>query len=785
MRVPKIVCGVLAGAVFLHAQAVHLRGVVKDAQAQVISSAVVSFQDGNGFYPLLRTHSDALGVFDLTAATGGIPSPVLQNSANSGLHGGAAKLEILSIVGAHVKDFALTAQAGAQALALPGSLFQAQIPGVYVVRVSQSGHQVAVGTVHYAGGNSTQKLNLQVGATRVLAKTAADRELVVRKAGYLPWSVDLAAGTDVDLGTITLVRDPIEAEIDVIIGQMSTEQKIGQMTQALVGDISYATVKSAFLGSVLSGGGDAIPVYNTYQTQAMSVTPAVPFIYGVDAVHGNNKVTGSVIFPHNIGLGATRDSALVRRVGEVTAKEVLATGVDFDFAPCIAVSRDERWGRAYESFGETPELAVSLGSAFIRGLQGSHFDAPWRVIGSAKHFLADGGTAYGSSGQSSQGGLLDQGDSKIDEATVRSIHLPGYIAAVDAGVLSIMASYSSINGVKMHGNKYWLTDVLKTELGFEGFVISDYNAIAQINPNYNTAVATAINAGVDMGMEANDAWSGALGYSGFIAALKTAVTNGTVPMSRIDDAVRRILRSKIRAGRFDHPQSITDYNSELGSAEHRAVGREAVAKSVVVLKNDASTLPLATGKNYTVMGLNADNMGRQCGGWTLSWQGSAAVSTTGTTILQGLVEVGGAGVKLGSSVSATDDAVVVVMGETLPYAEFEGDRTATQLALTASDVANVTAAYNAGKKVIGVIVSGRPLVIAPETLAKLSALVAVWYPGTEAGGVADVLFGVTKPSGLLPVSWPATASQIPINVGDAGYENSNAPLYPYGFGLSY
>jgi len=446
-----------------------------------------------------------------------------------------------------------------------------------------------------------------------------------------------------------------------------------------------------------------------------------------------------------------------------------------------------RWGRTYESFGETPELAVAMGASMVRGLQGNRFDAPWRVVASAKHYLADGGTQFGTSlaGWSGSNGLLDQGNAVLTEAEVRAIHLPGYQAAVDANVLTVMASYSSINGVKMHGNKTWLTDVLKTELGFEGFIISDYNAIIQISSNYSTAVKTAINAGVDMAMEAGG--GSAYTHTAFISTLTTLVTNNEVSVARIDDAVRRILRVKYRVGRFDSPMENQNYDAEFGSVAHRAVAREAVRKSLVVLKNESNVLPLAKdGKKIAVFGTHANNVGLQCGGWTLSWQGSSVTGTSGaTTILAGLQ--GETGTSTVTSVSqyalpSDADVFVVVVGES-PYAEFMGDSTSVTVS---SEAQNAISAANAtGKPVVAVLVSGRPMVIPQTTLDASDAIVEAWLPGSEGAGVADILFGNYAPTGKLSMSWPKSMSQVPIHVGDANYTSTNAPLYPYGFGLSW
>ena len=557
-------------------------------------------------------------------------------------------------------------------------------------------------------------------------------------------------------------------DVETLLRDMTLDEKIGQMTQA---DRSYlrseADIRGFFLGSLLSGGGSSPPdktapgwaeMYDRYQSIALQTRLQIPLIYGVDAVHGHNNVAGAVIFPHNIGLGCTRDAPLVERVARATAEEVAATGIDWTFSPCIAVARDERWGRTYESFGETPELVSEMAAAAVRGTQPT-------ILACAKHYLADGGTAGG----------RDQGDAPMDEATLRSIHLPGYRAAVTAGVGSVMASFSSWNGQKMHGNHYLLTDVLKGELGFSGFVVSDWAGIDQLPGDYASDVETSVNAGVDMVMVPDR-------YPEFIATLKSLVQSGRVPQSRIDDAVRRILRQKIALGLWEKPYADRALLPQVGSDAHRQVGREAVRKSLVLLKNEGRVLPLSKmTRRIHVAGRNADDLGNQCGGWTITWQGASGAITTGTTILQGIraAVLGGASVTYTRDGSGAEgaDVGVVVIGET-PYAEGLGDR--TDLSLSAEDVAAVRAVRSARIPTVVVLVSGRPLVLGT-ILGDADAIVAAWLPGTEGAGVADVLFGDFAPTGKLSHSWPRTMAQVPINWGDAAYD----PLFAYGYGLTY
>jgi beta-glucosidase len=476
-----------------------------------------------------------------------------------------------------------------------------------------------------------------------------------------------------------------------------------------------------------------------------------------------------VIFPHNIGLGATRSPQLIEQAARVTALEVKGAGIGWAFAPCIAVARNERWGRTYESFGESPKMVAPLGAAAVRGLQGQDLSDPASVLACAKHYLGDGGTTDG----------IDQGNTECDEATLRKIHLPGYAAAIKAGVESIMVSFSSWNGVKMSANKYLLTDVLKGELGFKGFLISDWAAIDQISTNYTYAVEVSINAGLDMIMipygpgKRNN-------YLEFIAILKELAANGRIPMARIDDAVRRILRVKFEMGLFEHPFTDPALTAQVGSAEHRAVARQCVRASLVLLKNRNHVLPLSKHvKQLAVVGRAADDLGLQCGGWTIDWQGKPGpVTSGGTTILEAIRQTVAPGANVtfsrdGSGLAGAD-AVIVVVGE-LPYAEMKGDR--DDLSLAAVESERIHRAKLAGVPVITILISGRPLILGA-SLDESDAFLAAWLPGTEGLGIADVLFGDYHPTGKLPRHWPR-------NMNQAATPGAGQPLFPYGFGLSY
>ena len=583
-----------------------------------------------------------------------------------------------------------------------------------------------------------------------------------------------------------------DAEAKALLGTMTLDEKIGQMVQAEQDQVKEGDVAAYFLGSLLSGGNsdpktnslqDWTDLYDRVQSQTQKTRLKIPLLYGIDAVHGHNNVIGAVIFPHHIGLGATRDAALVEEVERITAQEVRATGIHWVFAPCVAVSRDERWGRSYESFSEDPALVAELARAAVRGFQGEDLTDPLRVLACAKHYVGDGGTVYGSGTvaletDKTKHWPMDQGDTRLSEADLRRIHMAGYKTAIEEGVGSIMPSYSSWNGERMSGHKHLLTDVLKDEMGFEGFLISDYNAIDALPGNYREQIKASTNAGMDMFMVPSR-WKELYGL------LKDLAEKGEVPMSRIDDAVLRILRVKYAMGLMDPGRSALADRSlqkSFGSAEHRAVARRAVRQSMVLLKNDKKVLPLAkAAKRIHVAGSNADDIGNQCGGWTISWQGESGAPTTGgTTILAALRAAAGADrvtyARDGLGAAGADVAVVVV-GET-PYAEYKGDR--DDLSLSKDDRAALANAKKAGVPVVLVVVSGRPLILG-DAVDMADAVVAAWLPGTEGQGVADVLFGDYKPTGKLPFSWPRSMEQIPINVGDAKYD----PLFAYGFGLTY
>ncbi|MEU8031972.1 CIA30 family protein [Streptomyces sp. NPDC049099] len=584
---------------------------------------------------------------------------------------------------------------------------------------------------------------------------------------------------------------PVRKRVADLLSRMSLEEKAGQMTQAERGAVGGGgDIATYALGSLLSGGGST-PTPNTpeawarmidgFQLRARATRFQVPLIYGVDAVHGHNNLTGATIMPHNIGLGATRDPQLAERTGEVTAAEVRATGVPWDFAPCLCVSRDERWGRAYESFGEDPALVQSM-EAIVQGLQGRadgrDLSRNDKVLATAKHFAGDGGTAYGSSTTGTY--TIDQGVTTVTRQQLEDIHLAPYRTAVERGIGTVMPSYSSLDiagdgrgPVKMHARGDMINGVLKDRMGFAGFVISDWNAIDQLPGDYPTHVRTAVNAGVDMMMVPYS-------YKDFSTTLADEVRAGRIGERRIDDAVSRILTQKFRLGLFEHPYADTSGAAAIGSRAHREVARRAAAESQVLLKNGGGLLPLKKSEKVYVAGSNADDIGNQTGGWTLTWQGASGNTVPGTTVLQGLRGAGGNVTYSKDASAPTDgyDVGVVVVGET-PYAEGVGDvGNGHDLRLSAADRAAVDKVCAAMKCAV-LIVSGRPQLIG-DRLDEIDALVASWLPGTEGEGVADVLYGKRPFTGQLPVTWPRSEDQLPINVGDASYD----PQFPYGWGLT-
>ncbi len=582
-----------------------------------------------------------------------------------------------------------------------------------------------------------------------------------------------------------------------LLARMSLEEKIGQMTLVEKNSLRPADVTTYFIGGVLSGGGGYpsngnnveawAEMVNAYQSGALATPLAIPVIYGVDAVHGHGNLRGSVIFPHNIGLGATRNPELIEQIARITAQEMIATGIYWNYAPVLAVPQDIRWGRTYEGYGENTDLVTELSLAYLRGLQGESLAAPGSVLGTPKHYVGDGGAVWGTSPFGASN--IDRGITDVDEETLRRIHLPPYLAAIDAGAMSIMASFTSWGGLHMHAQEYLLTDVLKGELGFSGFIVSDWQGIDLVHPDYYTAIVTGINAGIDMNMVPQD-------YRRFIDTMHQAVENGDISLERIDDAVERILRVKFAMGLFEHPFSDPSLVDTVGSEAHREVARQAVRESLVLLRNDNDALPITADDSVIfVAGDAANDIGIQSGGWTIEWQGRSGSITEGTSILEALTttaESAGAQVffnrhaRYERAVDASGNPLranvgIMVMGE-MPYAEWEGDD--ADLALADSDLAALARLREVSDTVVVVLLSGRPLVIT-EALLQSDAFVAAWLPGTEGQGVVDVLFGTHPFTGRLPYTWLRSIDQLPFDFDALPTEGCDAPLFPYGYGLTY
>ncbi|KAK9058744.1 hypothetical protein SSX86_023586 [Deinandra increscens subsp. villosa] len=589
-------------------------------------------------------------------------------------------------------------------------------------------------------------------------------------------------------------KDPkqrLSVRLNDLMKRMTLEEKIGQMTQIERSVASNEDIKKHLIGSVLSGGGSVpskqatpetwVDMVNDFQKGALSTRLGIPLIYGIDAVHGHNNVYKATIFPHNVGLGVTRDPILVKKIGAATALEVRATGIQYAFAPCIAVCRDPRWGRCYESYSEDTEIVRSM-TTLISGLQGDSsekgvpfVDGQQKVAACAKHYLGDGGTHLGT----------NEGNTILDSKKLFSIHMPAYNDSVIKGVATIMTSYSSWNGVKMHANRNLVTNYLKKKLKFKGFVISDWQGIDRItdppHANYTYSILAGVNAGIDMVMVP-------MNYTEFIDGLTYLVKNKFIPMSRIDDVVRRILRVKFTMGLFEKPLADYSMAKYLGHQEHRDLAREAVRKTLVLLKNGKSAskpllpLPKRTSK-ILVAGSHADNIGYQCGGWTLEWQGLSGNVTAGTTILSAVEKAVDPNTKVIYNENPNQDFLksnkfdfaIIVVGEP-PYAETFGDSSTLTIPEPGpSTIKNVCGSV----KCVVVLITGRPVVVQP-FINNIDALVAAWLPGTEGQGVTDVLFGDYGFTGKLARTWFKSVDQLPMNVGDSHYD----PLYPFGFGLT-
>jgi beta-glucosidase len=575
----------------------------------------------------------------------------------------------------------------------------------------------------------------------------------------------------------------VDDRVAALLAQMTLAEKIGQMTQVQNNSIDADNAGIFLVGSILSGGGGSpqhgtannpqawYDMVNDYQKAALHTRLGIPMLYGIDAVHGNNNVYGSTIYPHNIGMGATRDAALVTKECQATALEMNAVGIRWSFGPVIAVPQDIRWGRTYEGYSENTDLVSQLGVACVQGFQGTSLSAPNTVAANIKHFIGDGGTAYGSSHTSNY--ILDQGQDPYTEADLLKLFLPPYKAAVDAGARIVMTSYSSTTNGKVHGDKHLITDILKTQLNFTGFVISDWGGVDQVVPgDYNASVAQSINAGIDMVMVPDN-------YHGFQAAMTSLVGDGTIPQARVDDAVTRILRVKFEMGLFENPMPAPGKLDEVGSAAARAIASQAVSESAVLLKTSSGALPIASTAKVLLAGQGANDIGVQSGGWTISWQGAPGPITTGTTLNDALAAKLGASLKYdpGANFAAGTkaDVGVVVVAEQ-PYAEGMGD--SSTLELPENDVALIAKVRPLVKTLIVVVISGRPMLIDGFS-PSADAIVAAWLPGTEAEGLADVLLGTKPFTGTTPYTWPKTVDDAP----RTGKTACQGAVYPFGYGL--
>ncbi|XP_022893218.1 uncharacterized protein LOC111407782 isoform X1 [Olea europaea var. sylvestris] len=590
---------------------------------------------------------------------------------------------------------------------------------------------------------------------------------------------------------------PVESRIKDLLCRMTLQEKIGQMTQIERSVATLSATKHRCIGSVLSGGGsnpfykansaDWADMIDGFQNAALESRLGIPLIYGVDAVHGNNNVYGATIFPHNIGVGATRDADLVRRIGEVTALEVRASGAHYAFAPCVAISRDPRWGRCYESYSEDTEVVRKM-TSLVTGLQGQPPEGhpkgyPFlagrkNVIACAKHFVGDGGTDYGT----------NEGDTIISYDDLERIHMAPYLDCISQGVCTIMASYSSWNGIKLHAHHFLLTEILKDKLGFKGFVISDWEALDRLcvprGSNYRQCIMSAVNAGIDMVMVP-------FRFELFLGEFLSLVESGEIPMSRIDDAVERILRVKFVAGIFEHPLSDRSLLDVVRCKPHRELARAAVRKSLVLLKNGKDQkipfLPLDKNtKRILVAGTHADDLGYQCGGWTATWEGKSGRITDGTTILDAIKEVVGSETEVTYELIPSPETfagqnfsyAVVAVGEA-PYVQTGGDDPELKIPLNGAELVSSVADQ---VPTLVILITGRPLVLEPWLLEKIDALVVAWLPGSEGQGITDVIFGDYGFHGRLPATWFKSVDQLPLHIGN---QDSYDPLFPFGFGLNY
>lgn len=567
----------------------------------------------------------------------------------------------------------------------------------------------------------------------------------------------------------------LEEKVEALLAQMTLDEKIGQMTQVRhFDDITTDDISTKFIGSVIHTQGP-LPgntatewqaKFTELQQQALSTRLGIPLLFGVDAVHGQNTYEGATIFPHNIGLGATRNAGLVEQAAAITAVESKATGFNWVFSPCVAIPYNEKWGRVYEAFSESTELTAELTKASVRGHQGVS-DA-FTVMATAKHFIGDGATDFG----------VEGGNTTLSLDEIRQRLLPPYKVAVENGIGSVMASFNTLDGIPMHAHKAMISGFLKEELNFGGIVVSDWKAYSRFGGN------DIINAGIDIVM----AVDGDLGM--FQEGVRNGVLNGEISPERIDDAVRRILRMKFRMGLFDHPFPDEALISKIGIQEHREVARQAVRESLVLLKNNNNILPLKRDARVVLVGEFADNSGLQSGGWTVNWQGTTENYKGATTILDGFKKYSTGEIlydKDGLATMDHADVAVIVVGET-PYAEFFGDiggeMNKYQLTLTAAHQQLIDTYSAKGIKTVVILISGRPLVVTRQ-INQCDAFVAAWLPGSEGDGIAEVLYGAHDFKGKLPHSWPKSEEDYIGKYGPNYWDNTTEPLFPFGYGLHY
>jgi len=832
MRFTALAC-LLSAAILSSASAQVISGRIVDKRSNPIEGATVTLVAKNKSETTLADGSFTIQAVAIISPynTSRTLKSVLMSGSNllfTNETPQMLKVELFDMSGKRCSDvFSRRYDVGSFSLPIANLISHRSANGLYIVRVTH-GSRVSTHPFNPLCSFKSNAGTVQSGYTTLAQKLSTADTLKVSKTGFVTVALPLDSDINKAFGDIALDSEndlAIEIKVDSLLALMSDAEKIAQTSEVLVDAIGTDDVKNTGYGSVFNGGG--CPFSNnkkeTWAQQLDALHDAaknshlhIPILYGIDAVHGNGTIEGATVFPHNIGMGCTHDTALVAKMANVTAKECRAVGINLNFAPAISVVRNEKWGRSYEGYGETPEINSMMAEAYVRGLQGfGDMTRPDAMAACAKHFIGDGGTTDGVNG----------GETKLSEATLRAIHLPPYQAAVKVQVSAIMPSYNAWNNngqtIRCTNSKQALTDMLKTELNWDGFCLSDWDAIPRALASTdnqvfyaNNNVSAAINAGIDMAMIAKDYGLGVdpkAYITQYASAFSSLVSANTIPKNRLDDAVKRILRIKFRLNLFENAKSNSSLLAEFGSASHRAIARECVQKSLVLLKNENSALPLKKSEKIVVVGPWATKLGTQCGGWTISWQGSIDNPTiVGTTILDGIKEVGGSsnisydesGNNLGGA-----DKIVLVVGEGT-YAETEGDhgfKNAAEYASCASCneykdqtmsilLANcphadlIDKCKASGKPVVIVLISGRPLIITQE-IAKCDAFVAAWLPGSEGAGVADVLYADKPFSGKLTHTWPKSLDQIPINTGTAYSDEPKGsggdPLFPYGFGLTY